>query len=246
MASYTDAVERHLSRCGLHAMEPQAALVDMDGTLYDSMPLHARAWCEMVGSVGLTIPEQEVYLHEGRTGADTIGLFFERYLGRKATDEDCKRLYGIKSECFKTYEPAPVMPGAQEVIRLLGEAGLTRVLVTGSGQSSLIERLAQDYPGVFALRVTAADIKLGKPRPDPYIKGAERAGADPRRCIVLENAPLGVESGHRAGCFVIGVNTGPIPRQTMLDAGADLLFDSMPECAAAMPAVLEALRNTTI
>lgn len=244
--TFTSALTEHLHRSGLRRMEPQAALIDMDGTLYDSMPLHARAWQEMIATVGLTMEPAEFYLHEGRTGADTIGLLFRRYLGREATDEDCRRLYQIKSECFKRYDPAPVMPGAQRVIELMGEAGLKRVLVTGSGQSSLIMRLDDDYPGVFGLRVTAADVRLGKPRPEPYLKGAERAGADPRHCVVLENAPLGVESGHTAGCFVIGVNTGPIPRQVMLDAGADILFDSMPQAAEAMPELLRAMREVEV
>lgn len=231
---------------GLRMMCPQAALIDMDGTLYDSMPLHARAWVEMSAAAGFDINTDEVYLHEGRTGADTIGLMYERYLGRKATDDDCRRLYAIKSECFKSYPLPPVMPGAQRVVELFGQAGLKRVLVTGSGQGSLIERLGHDYPGVFGLRVTAADVRLGKPRPDPYLKGAERAGVDPRRCIVLENAPLGIMSGHAAGCFVIGVNTGPIPRQTMEAACPDVLFDSMPEAAEAMPQLLEELFETTV
>ena len=54
-------------------------------------------------------------------------------------------------------------------------------------------------------------------------------GLTPSESMVVENAPLGVEAGHKAGCFVIAVNTGPLPDSLLTDAGADILFHSMKE-----------------
>lgn len=134
------------------------------------------------------------------------------------------------------------MPGAQEAVGACMNAGLTTVLVTGSGQSSLIERLATDYPGAFSLKVSSRDVRHGKPRPEPYIRAMQMAAVEPWEAIVVENAPLGVQSGVAAGVFTIGVATG-LPPQVLAEAGADVVFTSMPECAAAMPQLLEALRN---
>ena len=103
------------------------------------------------------------------------------------------------------------------------------MLVTGSGQASLLESIDCDYPGVFqpGNRVTAHDVTHGKPDPEPYLKGAAIAGVAPGECIVIENAPLGVRAGKAAGCLTIAVTTGPIPREEFEREGADMIFPSM-------------------
>ena len=75
--------------------------------------------------------------------------------------------------------------------------------------------------------VTAFDVKYGKPHPEPYLMGLEKAGVQANEAIVVENAPIGVQAGTAAGIFTVAVNTGPLDRQVLLDAGADLLFPSM-------------------
>lgn len=77
------------------------------------------------------------------------------------------------------------------------------------------------------LMVTAFDVKYGKPNPEPYLIALEKGGLKPYEAIVIENAPLGVEAGHKAGIFTIAVNTGPLDGQVLLNSGADLLFPSM-------------------
>ncbi|MBJ2183849.1 MAG: HAD hydrolase-like protein [Muribaculaceae bacterium] len=221
---------------------PRAALFDMDGTLYDSMPGHAYAWMKMCDEAGLQATPDDFFMAEGRTGADTIEMLFRRNYGRSATADDVERLYAIKSANFRALPPVQLMPGAQEAVGACMNAGLTTVLVTGSGQSSLIERLATDYPGAFSLKVSSRDVRHGKPRPEPYIRAMQMAAVEPWEAIVVENAPLGVQSGVAAGVFTIGVATG-LPPQVLAEAGADVVFTSMPECAAAMPQLLEALRN---
>lgn len=103
------------------------------------------------------------------------------------------------------------------------------MVVTGSGQLSLLERLEHHYPGMFhkELMVTAFDVKYGKPNPEPYLMALKKGGIKADEAVVVENAPLGVEAGHNAGIFTIAVNTGPLNGQVLLDAGADLLFPSM-------------------
>ena len=71
-------------------------------------------------------------------------------------------------------------------------------------------------------------MKRGKPLPDPYLMGLRKAGdLDPWQAIVVENAPLGVRSGYAARLFTIAVNTGPLPNNELLAAGANLIFSSM-------------------
>lgn len=103
------------------------------------------------------------------------------------------------------------------------------MVVTGSGQLSLLERLEHNFPGTFhkELMVTAFDVKYGKPNPEPYLMALKKGGLKADEAVVIENAPLGVEAGHKAGIFTIAVNTGPLDGQVLLDSGADLLFPSM-------------------
>lgn len=204
----------------------KAALVDMDGVLYDSMPLHCRAWHEVMLLEGVDVPAEEFFLHEGRTGADTINLIMEREKGVRLSPEECRAIYARKAERFRSFGPPRPMPGAADLIGRMRSAGLKTVLVTGSAQGSLLDRLDTDYPGAFPthMRVTALDVTHGKPHPEPYLRGLEKAGVEARDAIVLENAPLGVRAAKAAGIFTIAWTTGPIPRQNFVDEGADFII----------------------
>lgn len=227
-------------------MKPRAALIDMDGTLYDSMPLHAQAWHRLAGELGIPATREEFFLYEGRTGASTINILFRRALGREATAEEARELYRRKTEYFNELPRAEVMPGARELMEVFRREGIARVLVTGSGQHSLIDRLEADFPGIFTpgMMITGHDVEHGKPHPEPFLKAMERAGVAPEEAIAVENAPLGVESAVRAGAFTVAVTTGPIPRDAFVEAGADVIFGSMPEAAAAMPALLREMSKS--
>lgn len=209
----------------------RAALIDMDGVIYDSMPYHAKAWHKMMEEQGIKTKEDEFYLYEGMTGGATINLIFERELGRPATDEEKSKLYERKSQIFISSGKKKMMPGASDMLRAFLQNDIITVLVTGSAQGSLLNSLEEDYPGFFPIdrRVTALDVKNGKPHPEPYLKGIEKSGVKKEETIVIENAPLGVRAGKNAGCFTIAVTTGPIPKEEFEKEGADMIFSSMEE-----------------
>ena len=201
----------------------------MDGVLFDSMPNHASSWTRSMAHFGLRMTPEEAYLHEGRTGGGTINILARRQWGRDATEEERQTMYKAKSELFSQCPEAPQMPGAANLLNKVKEEGLTPVLVTGSGQLTLLDRLNHNFPGIFqrGLMVTSFDVKRGKPDPEPYLMGLQKAGIRPWEGIVVENAPLGVQAATAARIFTIAVNTGPLPDQVLLDAGADLLFPSV-------------------
>ena len=209
----------------------KAVLFDMDGVLYDSMPSHVKAWYDTMSALNTASSPEEFYLFEGRTGESTINIIFNRSFGRDATPEEIEKIYAQKAQRFVELEHPESKPmlGAIEVLRKVKELGLLRVIVTGSGQKSLFNKLDKHFPDFFDkdLMVTAYDVKYGKPNPEPYLMGLEKANLLPEEALVVENAPLGVESGHAAGIYTIAVNTGPLKDQILLDAGADILFPSM-------------------
>lgn len=209
----------------------RAALIDMDGVLYDSMPRHARAWHKMMSEAGVNTTVDEFFLYEGMTGPATIDLIMMRERGCHVDPQEAKRLYARKAEYFVEQGEPPIMPGAADMLNALRDAGVKCVLVTGSAQHTILDRISTDYPNVFSERVTALDVTHGKPHPEPYLKGLAHAGTPLEQTIVIENAPLGVRAGKAAGLFTVAVTTGPIERQAFEDEGADMIFSSMPEFA---------------
>jgi HAD superfamily hydrolase (TIGR01509 family) len=202
----------------------------MDGVLYDSMPGHVQAWHEIMSAAGMPADKEEYYLHEGRTGRATIQIYFNQVFGRDATDEEYENLYTRKTQRFVElgFHTQP-MPGAWEVLQKVKDLGLQRILVTGSGQNSLFEELDTHYPGFFdkTRLVTAYDVQYGKPDPEPYLMGLKKGHLLPQEALVVENAPLGVESARAAGIYTIAVNTGPLPDRVLWDAGANVVYPSM-------------------
>lgn len=212
-------------------------MFDMDGVLFDSMPNHAAAWRRTMADFGCEYPDTVYYENEGRTGSSTIELL----LGRHISEQECRRIYDIKASYFDAMPKARPMPGAFGAVKSVRDRGVPAIVVTGSGQKLLMSRIAEAYEGMFRTEwmVCSADVRNGKPDPEPYLMGLRKAGVAPEDAVVVENAPLGVRSGHDAGCLVVAVNTGPLPDACLLEQGADLLFHSMSELAAEMGKILE-------
>lgn len=226
---FESSIARYLKKHGHPNIALKATLFDMDGVLFNSMPYHADAWHTVMERHGLHLSREEAYLHEGRTGAATINLVYQRQYGCNATPELIESIYDEKSREFNSHPEPERMPGAWEVLQKIKSEGLTPVLVTGSGQHSLLDRLAHNFPGIFDRNhmVTAFDVKYGKPNPEPYLMGLTKASVQANQAIVVENAPIGVQAGVAAGIFTVAVNTGPLDGKVLTDAGADLLFPSM-------------------
>ena len=211
--------------------EPKAVFFDMDGVLYDSMKSHASAWVQAMQETGLPFTEVDAYMNEGRTGASTIDGAFIPFYGREATEDEKKQIYALKSIYFEACEKSKPMPYALELLRKVQNMQFEIFLVTGSGQASLLGSLEENFPGFFNENkmVTAFDVKHGKPHPEPYLMALKKSGLKPWQVIVVENAPLGVQSATNAGLFTIGVNTGPLNPTVLSESGANIVFDGMKE-----------------
>ena len=240
-----DAIKIYMKTAGVNHIDLKAALIDMDGVLYDSMRNHTAAWYRMATEMGIDCCREEFYLYEGMTGAATIDILFNRAYGHPATPDEARELYARKAKYFTEQGEPVMMPDAHRMLSTLRDCAIERILVTGSGQQSILDRLDRDYPGLFHhdKRVTAHNVTHGKPHPEPYLKGMEMAGCAATECIVIENAPLGVQAGKAAGCFTVAVTTGPIPRERLVESGADIVYGSMTEFADALPQLIRLLRD---
>ncbi|MDO4310407.1 MAG: HAD-IA family hydrolase [Prevotella sp.] len=226
---YEKEIKEYLERHGFGTFSPKAVLFDMDGVLYDSMPNHAYSWHKSMDALGITMPPEDAYKYEGMRGVETIKLLARQQWGRELTDEEAQRMYGEKSRIYSECPVAKVMDGVQDLQRKMKADGMKIVVVTGSGQRSLLDKLVKDFDGLVSpeLIVSSFDVSRGKPDPEPYLKGMAKAGVKPWEAIVVENAPLGVRAGVAAGVFTIAVNTGPLPDSMLTDEGAAVVFSRM-------------------
>jgi HAD superfamily hydrolase (TIGR01509 family) len=240
------AIQKYLKEKGYGGFTLKAVLFDMDGVLYDSMPQHARSWVRVMQSHGFTMTEEEAYLHEGRTGDDTIDII-SRQEGKHIGAEEREKIYREKAAIFNTCPAVLPMRGSAELLRKVIKSGLHAMLVTGSGQPSLLERLGSDFPGAFSRErmITSFDVKNGKPHPEPYLTALKKGALKPFEAIVIENAPLGVEAAHTAGLFTIAANTGTLPDAVLWDAGADWLYPSVARLCDEWENILENLQTIT-
>lgn len=243
-----EAIIRYLQKNGRSALSPKAVLFDMDGVLYDSMRFHARAWQEVAEKHHLISTPEDFYLFEGRTGAGTINELYRRTFQRDATEEEIQQIYQEKADRFTRYNDGAAMKGADKVLAEIKEFGLKTLLVTGSGQHTLINKLNHTYPGCFEREemVTAFDVQYGKPHPEPYLMGLKKAGVEAHEAFVIENAPMGVQAAVAAHVFTIAVNTGPLDDRVLLDAGADLLYPDMTRLAEDWPRIMEVCAKTSL
>ena len=232
----------YLENSDFNEFNLKSVIFDMDGVLYDSMPAHDKSWRETIDELNLNHEPYEFYMQEGRLGKSTINEIFQRNLQRDSTEEEEEKIYARKSELFKQYNSGETLPGSKEVLNYVKEKGLTPVLVTGSGQPSLLDRLSYHFPGIFTpeTMVTAFNVTNGKPHPEPFILGLQKGGnLLPNQAIVIENAPLGVKSAVAAGILTIAVNTGPLHDDVLLDAGAAIVFRSVNELYDNFPLILD-------
>ena len=242
---YKEIISKYTQLQGHKTLQLRAVLFDMDGVLFDSMPFHAKAWSQVMSDAGFKFSEEDVYMNEGRTGADTINTASLAQFGKPSTAEQIDELCKAKCALFDTYPATPRMRGALELVKKVKESGLTPMIVTGSGTPTLLGRIQENFPGLFNENhiVTSFNVKRGKPYPDPYLLALEKGGFAPNEAIVIENAPLGVTAGVAAGLLTIAANTGPLNPNVLYNAGANMVFPSVEAIADEWDNLLAALKG---
>ena len=203
---------------------PWGVIFDMDGVLIDSYEAHFEAWRRMLENHGLTITEDQFAATFGQTNADIFaGLFPSVDSARyPALGDEKERLF---REVITRHFPEK--EGASELVRALHAAG-ARLAIGSSGPPENVRTALDRLPagGLFAATTDGSEIQRGKPHPEVFLKAAAKISLPPARCVVVEDAPVGVAAGKAAGCAVIAV-TGTAPRRRLEQA--DIVVDSLRE-----------------
>ena len=177
----------------------QAVLLDMDGTLVDSDAAVERSWRTWAA---------EYPVDPGRGPLIAHGLPALANVRRLRPDlsEDAAATaarYQLELE-YVDVADITATPGARELLGELDRLGLPWAVVTSADIRLAQIRLAAARI-TPALLVTIDDVRHGKPDPEGYLLAARKLGADPRRCLVVEDAEAGVAAGRAAGAVVAGL-----------------------------------------
>lgn len=185
----------------------EAVIFDLDGTLIDSTPAVDRTWNTFADEYGLT--KAELGRHHGVPSAAVVR-------GVVPEDRYQAAVQRIAELELADVHDIVVLPGATEALASL--VGAKNAIATSCTVPLAKARIAAAQLVPPTVIVTADDVVNGKPHPEPFLAAARLLDADPRRCLVVEDAPKGLEAAQAAGCFTLAVVT-TTPRKA-LDADA--------------------------
>ena len=199
-------------------------LWDMDGVLVDTGQLHYQTWADALGREG--IPYTFEIFH-ATFGMENRGVL-TTVLGREPDEDFLRRVSGEKEARFRELirGQASPMAGVVEWLARLQAAG-ARQAVASSAPPENVDQVVQSLGlrQYFAAEVSAFGMP-GKPDPAVFLKAAQAIGVAPARCVVVEDAVVGVRAARAAGMHCIAVTTTH-PREAL--AAADRVVDSLLE-----------------
>lgn len=187
------------------SMQIEALIFDMDGTMIDSMPWHAKSWVEFARRHGITMSAEEILRRTtGRTGTECMHEVFQRALGH----DECQALVHEKEDIYREMFDASFteVAGFTAFARHAMQRGLKVAVGTAGDLHNVQFAMARLKMDPQPLAIVRGDEGLrGKPEPDIFLEAARRIDADPARCIVFEDAPFGIEAARRGGMHAVAV-----------------------------------------
>lgn len=186
----------------------EAVIFDMDGTLVDSESVSRRAWDRAARDCGFEISEELSRSFIGRNAFSVRALLVEYLGGGEGAGAVVDRAFALRHEYFEelSANELKLMDGAREALEELAAKGVPMALATSTMRDRAIPRLEKfGIDGFFASITCGEDVEHGKPAPDIFLLAAERMGAEPACCAVIEDSHNGVRAGHAAGAQVIMV-----------------------------------------
>jgi HAD superfamily hydrolase (TIGR01509 family) len=210
-------------------MTPWALIFDVDGVLADTEALNARASAMMFAELyGVTVQPADFYPFIGTGDERYVEGVAEKYGVAIDTEAAVRRRAENFFKLLRT-EPLPAAPGVLELITAARAAGHVKLAIATSGrkekQFPVIEGAGLQLAWFDAV-ITGDDVTRKKPDPQIYRLAGERLGLPPARCVVVEDAPVGVQAARAAGMWCVAV-TSSAPREAL--AAADLVVDSLAE-----------------
>lgn len=181
-------------------------IFDMDGVLADTGPIHFESWVKMAAEIGLKFTRD---LFEETFGQQSPTIT-RKLVGADVDEDLVEKWASLKEKYYREMvkEKLEPLPGVIRIIKELKSEGF-KLAIGSSGPPENVDLLLSrlNIKPFFDVIITAADIKKSKPEPDVFLTAAKKLNIMPQNCIVIEDAPVGLEAAKRAGMISIALTT---------------------------------------
>lgn len=212
-------------------------VLDLDGTLVDSVYVHTLAWVEALREVGLDVPSYRVHRAIGMGGDKLV----EAVVGQAAENVVGNTVRDLQARSFeKRFSEVRALEGATELLEACRTAGL-RVVLASSSQAELTDQLLALVDEARLIdEVVPGSAGSSKPEPDLVETALARAGS--RRAFLVGDAVWDVEAAERAGIPCVGLLTGGYAEAELESAGAVAVLDTPRSLAERLGEVIDVVR----
>lgn len=224
-------------------MTYSAVIFDLDGTLIDSMPYYATSWQQAFRELHrIEIDLHSAYYHEGVHAHQFVRDVARQLLNREFAETVIEETYLRQRAIFQSLFEPRFFPGAAALVDLPRRFGLPVGLVSGSRRPEIVFKTGgtPDFLDRFSVIVSGEDTSRGKPHPEPFQLACDQLGCSPERVLVIENAPLGLQSAVAAGadCWVVK-NNSPLGTEWAAEHGAAQVLEDLAELARSLESCLQ-------
>lgn len=189
------------------ATGPAAVFWDMDGTLIDTEPLWGEATYQLGELLGRPLAPEVRERTVGGSFGSTLRIVAQ-WAGRELGPWDEERyrawMYARMGELLAG--GIELNPGIRTLLESLARRGTPMLVTTNTGRAladTCIDAIGRSF---FTDTITGDEVPRPKPAPDMYLEAARRVGAEPARCLVVEDSYSGMSAAAAAGCAVLGLS----------------------------------------
>jgi len=180
----------------LPAGDFDAYLFDCDGTIVDSMPLHYKAWKQILGEWNCEFSEERLYAWGGMPIVEIISTLNKEYGLSMPVETLAARKERLYFELLPELRPVPEV--VEHVLAMHGK--IPFAVVSGSTRDSVVASLTTlRLLDRFDALVCAGEYQNSKPHPEAFLLAAEKLGVHPNTCLVFEDTDMGIEAATAAG-----------------------------------------------
>ena len=208
-----------------------AVLWDVDGVLIDSATQHLESWRQMAHEFGYPYTDADFWVTFGMRNADIIPRVFG-----VSEPSRVQAMADRKEELYRELvaREARALPGARELMAALHAAGYRQALGSSAPEENLrVIVRTLDIGAYLEAIVSGETVPRGKPAPDIFLRAAEALGVEPVRCLVIEDAPAGVQAAHAGGMKCLAVRRDGQPDAPGIEA-AERVVDSLRDASVAL------------
>ncbi|MDX9696920.1 MAG: beta-phosphoglucomutase [Bacteroidales bacterium] len=191
-------------------MNIEAVIFDLDGVIVDTAIFHYQAWKRLANELGFDITIHQNEHLKGISRFDSLEIVLEIGKINNLTEKEKVVLATRKNDWYKEnilkMTPDDILPGVSDFLKKLKSANHKIAIGSSSKNAGIIlEKIG--YSNYFDAVIDGNKISFSKPDPEVFIKAAKELKANPKNCIVFEDAAAGIEAAHNAGMKAIGVGT---------------------------------------